>query len=314
MIISNLSDENIKFYINKEIMVNCTISGAFKNNDIYKYSCDYLNIRDDRKKGSWKTNFILKHLKNVITEYNNKYIEENINENVICFISSFTTGTVHGYASIWEYIIYYLKNKLNSKIILSTITQSGIKQIVTHIFKKENIILLKPNIIYNIKHITFIPITQFHFSDMFWKDTEKYFTKYIINQKFNTNIKKIALFKTTNTDNCSKTGIMDSKTVDLFCKKNNIYKLIPAQHNEINTANLIHNCEIFICCWGTAYYKNIRYIGNKCKFIYVFIQKHFIGQYNLRKNTHHSHIYKKYKNAIVEYIIIDDITSLQFRI
>ena len=303
LINSKLSDENIKFYINKE-----KLSFVFKNYNIYKYSNDYLNIRDDRKSGKI-TNSILRKSKNIISQHINKGTSEYIDENVISFISSFTTGTVHGYASIWEYIIYYIKNNCKLKIILSTITQSGIVEIVSHIFGKKNIIFLKPNIIYNIKNITFIPLGQMHFSDTFWTYVEPFFKNHIINDKFNSDIKRIAIMKTNSTTNCTRTGMMDHRIVNKFCKKNKLYNLIPSTHNEIETANLIYKCEVFICSWGTAYYKNIRYVGNNCKYIYVFISKGFISQYNSRKNRTHSHTYKKYKNAVVKYIIINDISS-----
>ena len=141
---SKLYDENVKFYINKKKMGNWVVHFAFKNDNIYKYSCDFLNLRDDRGRGGHTSNEILKRVDNIISQHTNKDNSEYIDENVVSFISSFTNGTVHGYASIWEYIIYYIKNNLKSKIILSTMTQSGMVEIVSHIFGRTNIIFLKP--------------------------------------------------------------------------------------------------------------------------------------------------------------------------
>lgn len=304
-ICDNLSDNNINYYIDKKKEYHHIIHFAFKNNNIYKYSSDFLNIRKNTC-----SNYFLNISKNIVLNNYNKNNIEYINDNVVSFISSFTCGTVHGYASIYEYIIYYIQNNLNKKIILSTMTQPGIVDIVSHFFDKKNIIFLKPDIIYNIKNITFIPLHYMHFEDIFWKKVDPFFKKHIINNKFNSDIKKIALMKTSSSNNNTITGIISIDNANIFCKNNNLYNLIPSNYNEIYTANLIHNCEIFVCTWGTAYYKNIRYIGEKCKNIYVLITNDFINQYDSRKNRLHSHVYKKYKNAIVKYIKISNICSL----
>lgn len=149
-----------------------------------------------------------------------------------------------------------------------------------------------------------------HFSDSFWTYTEPFFKSYIINDTFKSDIKKIAIMKTGNITDCTRAGITDSCKVNNFCKKNKLYNLNPSEHNEIETANLIYNCEVFVCSWGSAYYKNIRYIGDNCQFIYVFIEKDFIQQYNSRKNRPDSHVYKKYKNSLVKYLPINDMTTL----
>lgn len=99
---SKLYEENVKFYTNKTMDYNFILSFAFKNDNVYKYSCDYLNIRDDRRSGII-TNKMLKKIENIISQHTNDKCEY-INENVVDFISSFTRGTVHGYASIWEFI------------------------------------------------------------------------------------------------------------------------------------------------------------------------------------------------------------------
>jgi hypothetical protein len=304
----NFSDEMIvndaSYFINNKNNRNNIIHFSYKNNNIYNYSSDFFHIR--KKTGNSVIKFSKKFVIDNINHLNNKLIDEK----VVCFISSFTRGTVHGYASIWEYLIYYLENNVSSKVLLSNITQQGMIDIVSKIIGKENIIFIERNIIYKIKEITFIPLNEFIFSDMFWMKVEPYLIKHIIDDNFKEIKKKICLVKSSIEDNCTSDGILNINDVKNFCNKNKIYNLEPSNQNEIITANLLWNCNIFITSWGSAYYKNIRYISEKCKKIYVIIPNQFINQFNERKDLPHSHTYKKYKNAFVNYIKLNNIKDL----
>lgn len=295
----SLEIENVNYFISNKRLTNILIHFAYKDNLICKYSSDFFHIRKH-----------LKNEKNTIFNTANHYIQnhktkdkcECINEEVICFISSFTCGSVHGYASIWEYLIYYLKTKLSSMVLLSTVTQTGIVQLVTKIIGYDKIIFLKPNVLYQIQKIRFVPLNNFMLYDVVWTITEPYFKQYILSENHDKYHKRICIVKSSSCSNTTSTGVIDINEVQKWCDTNDYFNLIPSNHNEIETANVLWNCERFITSWGTAYYKNIRYIGDLCQNIYVLIPPEFKNQYEKRKNKPHSHTYTKYKNANVRYI------------
>ena len=282
---------------------------AFKDKSLCNYSTDYIcNLRGNKEKQIEKS----ERFSNLIKKFNNKIKNyQYIDKETVSFISSFTHGTVHGYASIWEYIIFYLNNNLTCNVLLSSNTQNGMIELVSKIIGEDKIIFIKPGILYKIKEVTFIRLTQMMLFDSYWIKVEPFLKKYVLNSNFICLHKKVCIVKCDICTNVTKTGILKVEDVNKFCAKYDFYNLIPSKHNEIETANIVWNCEYFVTSWGTAYYKNIRYIGENCKKIYVIIPPGFESQYNKRKNPitfTHSHVYKKYKNATVTYICLRNIT------
>jgi len=302
----NLYFENINYFVDNKLYGNSILHFAYTKKNICKYSSDFLYLRISLRN-------------TIINKYHlikNHKVQEFVNEHVINFISSFTNGTVHGYASIWEYLMYYKKKyKVNKKILLSDKTQPGIRQLVIHIIGNDNIIYLKSNIITTFLSIEFIPITVTAISDNFYKTLEPFIYKYLINMEKKYDIKNICIIKSNIDKNNTTDGIINIDLINNFCKKNNYFNLIPSYYNEIETANVLYHCTNFVVSWGTSYYKNIRYISEKCSKIIVLIPKGFHNQYNSRKNIEHSHFYKKYKNAEIKYIVLkNDIDLLNINI
>jgi len=98
-----------------------------------------------------------------------------------------------------------------------------------------------------------------------------------------------------------------------FSKKNNGKLICPEDLSEIETVNAVNNCKTLVVSWGTSYFKNFRLISDKCEKIICFVNKntHYEQQYNgwnkkikINKNNH---VYDKFKNATVKYILTEDI-------
>lgn len=302
-IIENTENSGVYYYIKSGMNGNSIIHFAYLGNKLIKHSSDFFYLRNSEK------NKCINTFKK-ISNSNMEHIV--INENVVNFITSFSRGTVHGYASVWELIKYYLDNKLTSKVLVYKKSQQGIIDIISHVIGQHNIIFIDSNIKYYIKNIIFIPLTQMHFTDIFWSNAiEPIFVKYIINNNNNNFKNNIAIIKSNKSDNKTNTGTIPVSMIKTICKNNNYTNIEPNNINEIDTANLLWNCKNFITSWGTSYYKNIRYIGNKCEKIYVLIPPSFRSQYMDRKNRPNSHTYIKYKNADVKYIMIDNLKKLE---
>ena len=260
--------------------------------ELIPYSSDYLSIRKYHK-----DKIISHHKMNAC----NKTIETRYEGICINFISSFTRGTVHGYVTIWEYIMYFLKMKLennNFKVVLCHNTQQGIKDIVYYFVDKKNIIFLDMNKQYIFDKIYFITHKETHFSDTLYN---KYFNHFIEQNIISTTnaddfkLKpNILILKVKDVSNYINVGIFNKKDAILFANRNGYELYQPEKNNEINNILQLYYCQNVVLGWGTSYYKNIRYIGNNCKKITVIINNGFKNQYLDRKDKKDSHTYTKY--------------------
>lgn len=109
--------------------------------------------------------------------------------------------------------------------------------------------------------------------------------------------------------NISYNGIFNDAVVEKFCNQYNIYRLFPS--NEIELINLIYNCKILILNYGSTFFKNYVYISDICEKIIVVVNGDgYINDYNylssITSNKYQGIIYKKYKNAYIKYIIVNN--------
>ena len=230
---------------------------------------------------------------------------ECINEQVVLFITSFSKGTVHGYSGLWYILYNYIQKYINYKILIYENSQHGILDIIYYIFKKiygdkylDYIIILKDNVLYNIKNIIIIPnnyhIITYELAILIVYIINDYI---IINQNIiNQNIINKNIINKNIIDNniCTHNKIfitnknkLDNNIVEKFCIKNNYILIEPNNCNEIEFINIIYSCESFIVTWGTSFLKNYIYISNKCKNIDIYIIENteYETQYINAKNT-----------------------------
>ena len=123
---------------------------------MYSLICVYLNHPYYNK--------LLDLFKYTYINKNNKNNIIKINENVISFITSFSTGTAHGYFGLFNIIINYIENYeyyKNYKIIVAKDSQDGILNLIKYfckcgIINKKKIIYIERNKIYHFDSIYFI--------------------------------------------------------------------------------------------------------------------------------------------------------------
>lgn len=324
-----VTSEKAIFFIGNMIG-NSLFTLAFNkdNKKIYCLSNEWLYLLRRTPRG--KMNPVCRPDKfNIIKNNYNKTINSPINTkyekyNVIPFITSFSTGTVHGYSGLFCMIHNYLKDYdkyKNYKIIVYKNSQSGILDIINHfikrgIFNENNIIYLTQHINYLFNKIHFIPNTMHVFNEVDLnriKFETEILKKYLINKNFNSLHSRICILKTDMTKNLTTTGIIKENEAIHFCKLHNLTLLKPDKMNEINLINTIYNCKTFVVSWGTSFFKNFIYLSDKCDRIIVLIySKAFINQYNGRSN-----LYKNFfenKKIKVTYLIVDNIMDLKIDI
>jgi hypothetical protein len=304
--------ENVTYFIQKENLGNSMLIICTNDlNQILSYSNEWLYLISAYYPTNPTYNFITDRYNSLIK---NEYNEIIITEKVIPFITSFSTGTVHGYIGFFSIIMGYLENKdkfKNHKILVYKNSQTGLLQILNHlcslnIIEKEKIILIDPDIKYKINNIHFIKSRGHIFTN---DDLTYNISRFIENTwkpDENYNANKICIMKTESSENLTHSGIIKTQTAVSFCKKFNLDMLNPGDINENDLIVSLLSCKLFVVTWGTAFFKNIVYLSEKCECIIVLvIGDDFINQYN-----HLSKFYK-FKNAKVVYkIVSEDLSDL----
>uniref|UniRef100_A0A6C0KWN1 Glycosyltransferase family 61 protein n=1 Tax=viral metagenome TaxID=1070528 RepID=A0A6C0KWN1_9ZZZZ len=240
-------------------------------------------------------------------------------KDVISLMNTFSRGSIHGYSSFYYTLITYLNNFDNYKdkdIILYKDTQLGMLSVINYLCNigiiTANIIYLEKNTKYKFKSVTYIP-NHFHvFQPELENMVDCFIKKYnIINNKNknkNEN-EKICIIKSSISEFITNDGVFDNNIVEQFCNKYNIVRIFP--NDEIELINLIHNCKILIINYGSTFFKNYVYISDLCEKIIVIVYGNtYINDYNylnsIHTNNFQGNIYKKYKNATITYLTVDN--------
>ena len=317
----NLSDntdtkEEAYYFISEKGKIYNTLVTLAVNKDngkIYRYSCEWLYLlKQSYPKAPFFKTLVNSYIDSTKKQSNNKYK----NKKIIPFITSFSRGTTHGYSGLYFMLDNYIRNKdlyKNHLIAVYKHSQKGIIDIITHLVDKEiinknKIIYLDEEIKYLFKSITLLP-NKWHEMYSILNDKNNYhnvydniIVKYLVNNKYKMNYKSVCLIK--NFENKNSIKDIDVKN---FTNVNKLYNIDVNKIDEIEMINIIYNSEIFVCSWGTSFFKNFFYISEKCKKIIVIITGNYKDQF-VRMGL--KNILKNYKNAKIYYCYIDNLKDI----
>lgn len=296
-----------------------------KDNKILSYSNEWLSLIKVYYKNPYPDTY--NNIIDVFNKIDNSNVI-NINEEAILFCTSFSNGTVHGYAAIFYMISIYLEKYANTnfKIIVYKNTQKGMLDVIYHIIPPYKIIIVDNLITYKIRRLILIPNlyhTTYYDNDLSVKIIPHLLDNYFImnnlclyanNDKLILSNKhlpeyvkldnglKICIIKTNINNNATSCGSADYNKVKQYCLNNNYYFINPEDYTEIEVINIINRCSDLILSWGTTFFKNYVYVSEKCENINVLVVGDaFNAQYIQHLNSN-SLVYK-YKNAILNYEI-----------
>ena len=328
MILSTLFDncidtiitrDNPIYYIGDKINnTSLVLSFDVNINKLYTYADEWLYLLKEK--------YSLEHTyyKELINTYNNINTSDNIdisfcNEKVIPFITSFSTGTSHGYSGIVYILNEYVNNMdkyKDYKIIIYNGSQQGIIDFIYHfvnkgLIPKEKVIQITSKKKYLFKSIKFIP-NKWHMYPFNPNLKIKILDDHVfMENKILTPNDNICIIKNSKSQNITSQGIFPRENVIRFCNQTGLTLVEPSSMNEIKLINTIFNSSMFIASWGTSFFKNYIYISDKCKQIIVLVFKgNFDKQYIERKQT--GNLRTKYKNASISYHIIDEMLNIDF--
>lgn len=327
IILQELDHSNIfKFCLDEEITLNKAyyyIGDIFENtlsvisidsvfNKIYSYSNEWLYLIKHYYSHHQS------HYVNIVNNYKNVLEITNPDttfseDDIIPFITSFSSGTAHGYTGLFfilnEYISFKKKYK-KYKIAIYIDSQSGILDILDCLIQKKvldknKIIYLSSGKKYLFNSILFIPNRWHSYPKRInLKIIKKYLVDNQIHDKLKNKHQNICIIKNSESTKLTSSGIVSKEDVDIFCELNNLTLLEPGKINEIKLISLLYSCSKLIVSWGTSFFKNYIYISNTCQSIVVLIVgDEFISQYyRLKENDE---LITKYKDAFIIYKIVD---------
>ena len=312
------NSESVKgalFYIGDIIgNTNIILCYNFKTKKIYSSADEWLHLINIYYKTipnhpyyTHLVNTYNHRMKVITTDY--RYSKEE----VISLITSFSRGTVHGYAGFFFIINHIIENKSiynKYKIIVSENSSIGILQIIKYLKRKKvltnNIIVLSTHIRYKFKSIKFIK-NKWH---IFPKNLDLNLIKqYLISDNILCPKNRICILKNSKSDNKTKSGIVNINVVHKFCFKNKLLLVEPTETDEITMINFLHSCSFLVVSWGSAFFKNYIYLSEKCAYIIVLvIGNDFINQYNQFKDN--KNLITKFKKSKIIYYVTDTELSI----
>ena len=324
----NTTSLNNSIYYVGDYMGNTLLTLSIDNvtNQVYSYSNEWLYlIRCYYPDSHHPMYYSVPHVRNEIV--NNKQLNTTFcNENVLSLITSFSTGTVHGYTGFYNTLIEYFKNYehyKDFKLLVYKNSQQGMIDIVYHLIHKNildgnKVIFIDRYVQYLFNRITFIP-NRFHVFSLnngenLGYELSPYLERWVINDKNDTNYfnslnlpnnDRICIIKSSTSPNLTSSGVVNIHDVLFLCGIINFAFVEPGTMNEVNLIHILNKSKILILSWGTVFMKNYIYISDHCEKIFVFvIGSDFITQYHCAINS--NTLVTRFKNSKIIYHIVSE--------
>lgn len=301
-----LNIKELYYYIGLPFKKSCLFPIIINknNNNINEYSND--NIIYKKHDYFENNNNFNEYMKNIVKNINNCNPEKIKGQNVL-LITSWSIGTGHGYAQLYNILIHYFKLynlELSShNFIVYKNSQKGIKEIINFLIPNNRIIYLEENKYYDIENLIIIKPTFSNFLMEFNKILQPFLYKFFFSTFTNiiNNKKKICIVKTNNDVSMSENRDFDYQSVSTYCKKNNYLLIDHSKLTEIQIMELIYNCEDLLLSWGTTHFKHYIYISEICKKITILVLNNSGYEYEYKFMNNFK--INKFKNANIIYIL-----------
>ena len=326
MNVSNLYDFSNKSLICYNTLIHITeyafwISILSISGDDHKYnyySDEWIYLINFYYPGNPYYNYFANNYNNIVNQLN---ADDVIcyNNNVISLFTTFSKGSVHGFSGFWYTLITFVNNidsYDNLDIIMYKECEKGMLSIFNHLCNigviKNKVIFLEKNVKYRFASVTYIENEYHVFNGKLENMVTDFIKKYnFINKElYDKTNETCCILKSDKTEKIiTYDGVFNNDIVDNFCNKYNITRIFPS--NEIELINSIYNCKILILNYGSTFFKNYVYISELCEKIIVIVNGDvYTNDYkhlsSITPNKYQGIIYKKYKNAEIHYIVVNN--------
>jgi len=273
---------NFYYYIGNNVENTLIVLGIV-NDKIITYSNEWLYLI----KTYYENKQALDVYNNIVNCYytiNNLSNKINyVPDDVVILISSFSTGTAHGYTFILYAIDKYLTDYKHKKVLIFNNSQQGILDLINHAIPNEKIISITNNQVYKINKGLFIP-NIYH---VWCNNTKNIATNiikkifYIENYEKYTHLlyKNLCIIKNTTTTNITNFFTVTYENSQKYADENNCILINPTDFNEVDLINILFRCKKFHVTWGTSYQKNYIYLSEICEKIICLYPHNFVHEY-----------------------------------
>lgn len=222
-----------------------------------------------------------------LNNYKNIYVDESI----VVLITSFSNGTVHGFAGLFYMLIEYKKKYEGKKVLVYKNSLKAFLDIIYHIIPSDLIIEIDQHQLYKINNAIIIQNLCHMITDINLIVFKNFLNQYFIknnNQHLPYLGKSVCIIKNNKSCNNTQQGVINYDIAKKYADDNN-YKLIePTDMNEVDLINILFTCEKACFTWGTSFFKNKSYLSENCKEIICLITPDFMHQFDkniLKKNS-----------------------------
>lgn len=138
-----------------------------------------------QKKNMFVYNSIVSDYYTIDKHLKNKEININENDDIVVFVSCFSTGTIHGYTFVLHAINEYIQKYRDKKILIFKKSQKGILDLINYIVPENKIIEIVDHQLYKINRGIFIPNTIHNWHKNSLYDFQNIIRKYFMIPDYN---------------------------------------------------------------------------------------------------------------------------------
>lgn len=207
-----------------------------------------------------------------------------IKEDAVSLVTSFSSGTVHGYIGLWDVLLQYEYNRSLTtphRLLVYTRSQPGILEIVKHLatrgrlFNSRQLIYLKSDTTYRFRRMLLIPTRHIMPNKHTVDDIFAFIKRYFIDDPGSSQARwhsgRVAILKSKGSIALTTSGMLSDSHARAIASMHNATMIYPERVGEVSTMLTLYNVSTWITTWGTAFFKNLLYLGTSCTDVVVYV-------------------------------------------
>ena len=240
----------------------------------------------------------------------------------IPFVTAFSKGTTHGYAGLWTILLSYvtdhtLQRLPPQKLLVYENSQKGVLDIIDLFASKgfidpTAVLRIKDSQTYCFDAMYLFPVrthdmaTQEH-AATFGLDISRFVHTHFIKDR-RTSQDTVAVLKVGTTT--TNAGVLTGDDVKRLAQKHPGLVLLAPDilNSELEIMEGIGGCRTFVTTWGTSFFKNYVYVGNRCTSIVVYVVGEKLRE-QFARLTRNDVLIKRFRNAKVQYRVYNQATG-----
>lgn len=228
-----------------------------------------------------------------------------INASVVPLITSFSTGTVHGFTGFWLILMEWCRApRENARLLIYERSDAGMLEIVRHacnsgLVDRNRLTYIAPDVTYLFPSLEVIPSPEHNmWGSAHQLEISNFVHRHFVDSSQSSPSGSVAVLKTHR--GITGQGVLKKASVDAILQHHRAALIDPAIIGEFALINILARATVFVTSWGTVMMKNMIYLGDSCTDIYVYHTADFASQ---TLGRHHP---TRFRNANIRYIAVEE--------